>query len=313
MHRFLSTAALLVAAAFSPLAGAAQLGDPAGPLSIAEWVKGSSFKLEEVKGKKVVVVEFWATWCPPCLQSIPHLTELQKKYKDEVVFVGISDEPADTVKPFVEKMGDKMDYIVAVDNQLKTTEAYLGAFGVSGIPVAFVVDKKGDVVYQGHPLDPEFTMALGEVVAGTFDPKKITERKALQEKVAKDINTYFKLALEGATLEQLKELSEPLLTALQEDEEALYFIGFNLTNDESLKTRDLDFAHKALVRANELLEGKHPVALSALAQNLFAQGKVEEAIATQTKAVENAAEEDKADLEAQLKTFQAATKEAAGT
>ena len=56
----------------------------------------------------------WATWCPPCLKSIPHLTELQKKYKDTCIFVGVSDEPEGTVKNFVNKMGNQMDYCVAI-------------------------------------------------------------------------------------------------------------------------------------------------------------------------------------------------------
>ena len=60
---------------------AADLGDEAKPLQISKWVKGKKVNLAKGKGKKVYVVEFWATWCPPCRTTIPHLTELQKKYK----------------------------------------------------------------------------------------------------------------------------------------------------------------------------------------------------------------------------------------
>ena len=69
----------------------AELGDPAAPLQIAEWVKGKPVDLAADKGKKIFVVEFWATWCGPCRASIPHLTEMQKKFKDKnVVFIGVS-------------------------------------------------------------------------------------------------------------------------------------------------------------------------------------------------------------------------------
>ena len=81
----------------------ADLGDEAKPLQISKWVKGKKVDLAKGKGKKVYVVEFWATWCPPCRTTIPHLTELQKKYKDKgVVFIGVSDEKASVVKKFVE-------------------------------------------------------------------------------------------------------------------------------------------------------------------------------------------------------------------
>src|SRR6188474_3333423 len=79
---------------------AAELGETAAPLEISEWVKGDAIDLATAKGKKVLVVEFWATWCGPCRTSIPHLTEMQKKFKD-VVFIGVSDEDAATVKKFV--------------------------------------------------------------------------------------------------------------------------------------------------------------------------------------------------------------------
>ncbi|MEK7713866.1 MAG: TlpA disulfide reductase family protein, partial [candidate division NC10 bacterium] len=90
---------------------ALELGDPAPELKIADWVKGTPITLASGKDKSVYVVEFWATWCGPCRTSIPHLTELQKKYKDKgLVIVGITDEDKTTVSNFVEKMGEKMDY-----------------------------------------------------------------------------------------------------------------------------------------------------------------------------------------------------------
>ncbi len=123
-------------------------GKPAGELVIAKWVKGEEVDLSE----GVNVVEFWATWCPPCRTSIPHLTKLQDRFKDRgVKIIGISDEPLRTVEPFVKGMGSEMDYTVAIDDRDATSRDYMGRYGVNGIPHAFVV-KDGAVVWHGHPM-----------------------------------------------------------------------------------------------------------------------------------------------------------------
>ncbi len=126
-----------------------KLGDAAYPLAGLTWVKGAPVTIAP---GKVYVVEFWATWCPPCRKSIPHLTELAKKYADRVVFIGVSDEDVATVKPFVADLGDQMDYNVAVDTAGKVIDGYMAAFGQGGIPTAFIVDAQSRVVWLGHPM-----------------------------------------------------------------------------------------------------------------------------------------------------------------
>jgi thiol-disulfide isomerase/thioredoxin len=132
---------------------ATKLGDTAPPLKVEKWVKGDAVDLSAGKGK-VYVVEFWATWCPPCRKSIPHLTKLQEQYKDKgVVFIGVSQEKESVISEFVTKMGKEMAYTVACDKDNATSEAYMGAFGVNGIPHAFLIDKNGKIAWHGHPMD----------------------------------------------------------------------------------------------------------------------------------------------------------------
>ncbi|MDI9400461.1 MAG: TlpA family protein disulfide reductase [Limisphaerales bacterium] len=120
-------------------------------LTISQWVKGEPADVTD--GEHIYVVEFWATWCGPCLQSIPHLTELQKKYKDQgVLFIGVTAEKAEVVEPFVAEQGDKMDYIVALDKNNATNKDYMTAHGQRGIPCAFLIDKEGYIVWIGHPM-----------------------------------------------------------------------------------------------------------------------------------------------------------------
>lgn len=171
----------LATAAFVTASFAGELGQDASPLKIAEWVKGKPVDLAAAKGNQVVVVEFWATWCPPCVTSIPHLTEMQKQFKD-VLFVGVSAEKADVVKKFVAKMGDKMDYNVAIDDDGKTSAGYMEEFGVNGIPHAFIVDKQGRVVWHGHPMD-NLDKAIEQVLSGKLDVEATKKRQGAMKKL----------------------------------------------------------------------------------------------------------------------------------
>ena len=141
-----------------------KLGDAAYPLTGLTWVKGEPVTIAH---GKVYVVEFWATWCPPCRESIPHLTALQKKYADRVVFVGVSQEAPEVVEPFVSKQASNMDYTVAIDTAGAVSRGYMEAFRQGGIPHAFVVDAAGKIVWHGHPLGP-IDQVLGQVLAGTY-------------------------------------------------------------------------------------------------------------------------------------------------
>jgi len=108
------------------------------------WINSEPLTLAGLRGK-IVVVEFWATWCPPCRTSIPHLIEMHKRYGPEgVVFISLTNEPQDVVERFVKSMG--MPY--AVGGGSSTGRAY----GVRGIPRAFVVDAEGRIVWEGHPM-----------------------------------------------------------------------------------------------------------------------------------------------------------------
>lgn len=216
MKKLIYTLALTTLCAFA--LRAAEIGDAAPPLDVKEWVKGSPVTLVDGKGKSIYVVEFWATWCPPCRTSIPHLTEMQKKFKDKgVVFIGVTDEKLDVVKKFVEKMGDKMDYTVAIDGG-KTSEGYMQAFEIGGIPHAFIVNKEGKIVWHGHPMD-RLEETLDEIVAGKFDleaakakAKKQAEGEKRQGEVRQKLQKYAKAIMAGDTdSEATKKLEAELL------------------------------------------------------------------------------------------------------
>ena len=136
--------------------GALKVGDPAPKIQVSRWVQGDEVK--EFEGDKVYIVEFWATWCGPCVASIPHLDEVYRKFKDKgLVVIGqnVMEDDAKAVSAFVKSMAGKMSYRVTLDDKTDggwMAKHWLTAAGQNGIPCAFVVSKKGKIAYIGHPM-----------------------------------------------------------------------------------------------------------------------------------------------------------------
>ncbi len=149
------------------------IGDTAPKLEVTEWIKGDSINIAARENNEITVVEFWATWCGPCIASIPHLNDVQHNYGPKgvnIVAVTKFDEgnTRKQVEEFVAKQGEKMDYRVAFEKDPNTYEAYMDAADQHGIPTAFIVDQKGRIAWIGHPLS-DLDQTLDEMVAGKYD------------------------------------------------------------------------------------------------------------------------------------------------
>ena len=117
-----------------------------------------SWNLRDLRGK-VVLVNFWATWCPPCRKEMPDLETLYERFRDQgLVILSVSDEQMDKVKPFINER--KITYPVLLDPGRKVNDL----FQIEGIPKSFVYDRGGKLVAQSIDMrtQHQFLEMLGQ-------------------------------------------------------------------------------------------------------------------------------------------------------
>ena len=261
----------------------AKICDPAAKLKGLQWIKGGPVDL---KKNAIYVVEFWATWCPPCRVSIPHLTKLQKKFKDKkVTFVGISTESVAKVKPFVRDKGDVMDYVVAVDPKRKISDGYMKAYQQRGIPTAFIVDKQLRVVWVGHPMS-DLETVLEKVIAGKFDAKAYAAKKELEEKRNQMAIAAFREYFGAIEKDDADKTKTAAATIIENGSgQMLNAFAWRIMTEVKKDKQDLPIALEAATKANKMTQSKNAAILDTFALALFRNGKITRAIEVQKEAL----------------------------
>ncbi len=146
-----------------------KVGQPAPPLSVDEWILGSP--VNNFQKGTVYVVEFWGTWCSPCLKNIPKLSRIQTQYaSDGLVVIGVASHEfkgREVLTSFMKEKAETITYRIAYDGDLSMEHTWdTGGREdvVFRMPLSFVIDKEGIVTFVGHPEDDHFEKSLREAL-----------------------------------------------------------------------------------------------------------------------------------------------------
>ncbi len=227
----------------------AVLGDMAPPLKIKKWVNGREVKPGD--GKNTVIVEFWSTRCPHCIECIPLMSDLNREYKGKnVIIMGITGESAEDVEKFLKKHKEKIEYTIAIDNDNKTKEKFMYEFAVQGVPHAFIIDKKGRIIWEGHPKDG-MDDALKKITQGKYDLEKALNKDTGEVLFA----TFAFLSNRTKEAGLVDEIGRKILDTAREDKNVLRrFAGFIVTGNYPASP-SMELALKAIRRAYEISGG----------------------------------------------------------
>ena len=316
---FALSVALMGVSAVPAAAASLNVGDVAPQLSVSEWVKGAPVDLKKEGSKKIHVVEFWAVWCPPCKMSVPLLTTMQAKYAKDVTIVGITEpdfgrnSPA-SIRRFVKGQGKEMGYTVGIDTG-RTTQDYMVAAQIEGIPHAFVVGKDGRIAWQGSPLDPELETVLDQMVNGKFDMAAVKLEQQVNQKLG-ELDLLFQMQqwdrvwdglLEILKLDPSSDVALGVLTRIsveqlrnadqfrsfarghidkhKDNAGAMSQLAMTLCNITDLSSRLPDLALEAAKAAYDSSKQRDALVTANYARALYQVGAMDRAIAMQQDAV----------------------------
>lgn len=210
--------AALIAFTLEPVAAIEKdlgIGSQAPALDIEHWIQDGNGFFKPVKSfdeGKVYVVEFWATWCGPCIASMPHLAEVQNKYRGRgVQIVSVSDESVDEVKALLGQTNEQVGktfqeitsaYSLTTDPDGSVHKSYMEASGQNGIPTSFIVGKSGLIEWIGHPM--EMDEPLEAVVTDSWDREAFKAQMKAKEEFQANMQKVNQMAGAGRFADAVK-------------------------------------------------------------------------------------------------------------
>ena len=207
--RPLLAALALALGSLTPAAAKLAVGDPAPESRPKVMLQGEAVgKLDD---SKTYLFEFWATWCGPCVQMVPHLDQLHRDFGPKglvVLATSVWEDDQAKVAGFVKARAGKMTYRVGFDADQAMAKGWLEAAGVDGIPHAFVV-RQGKILWAGHPGQLNDTL-VASLLDGSYSPAKAGKEAAATAAREREAEAKMQ-ALAAAVQEKRWDAAEKLL------------------------------------------------------------------------------------------------------
>lgn len=149
-----------------------KLNEKAPKITVTDWIL--NVPKDKSLDNKFIVLEFWATWCGPCIEAVPHLNEIQSKFnRKDLYFVAITDESPEKVNRIAKRI--PFSSIMVADTNKKTQIAYgNGVDGLDAYPMTVLIDNKGIIKWIGMPTDLTEDI-IKELVNNTLKPYNVFE------------------------------------------------------------------------------------------------------------------------------------------
>jgi len=281
--------ALFAATASAAIATPAlRIGDHCPETDIDHWVKtpGNTDEIDPGDGN-VYVLDFWATWCMPCIAGFEDISTLQEKHADEnVIVIVVSDESRATVEQFLTNktsdgrtQSERMRFVVATDPDKSTHTDILEASSEYVLPQSVIIGRDGIIEWVGHPKLDNVGDALASYLAGEWD--RDAYRETFEAKLAASVS------VEERMTALLDAQDWPAAEALAGDDWKLVNgIAWRLVlnPDGAIENPDLALAQRLARRASALAP-QESFPLHVLAAVRAARGDLREAVSYQEQAV----------------------------